>query len=163
MSEHLDPLALDAVRAGEAPAEEREHAARCPECGAAVEGLRALVARLSPPRVEVPASVRQAILAEARGRMRRPRLRRLWAPLAAAAAAILVALVGTWISLPPAIPGDVDRSGAVDILDAYALAMRIRSGARLEPRWDLNGDGAVDRADVDAIGMKSVAIARRGS
>jgi len=162
MSEHLDPLALDAVRAGEGSPEEREHAARCPECAAAVDGLRNLAARLAGPRVEVPESIRQSILAEARRRIRPSRARRLWIPLAAAAA-ILVALAGVWLSLPPALPGDVDRSGAVDILDAYTLALRLRSGGRLDPRWDLNGDGTVDRKDVDVIGMMSVSIPRRRS
>jgi len=161
MSGHLDPLGLDAVRAGEGSPEEREHAAGCPGCRAAVEGLRALAARLAAgPRIEVPDSLRRTILAEARERIKPPGLRRFWIPLAAAAAAVLVAIVGSWTSRPPAIPGDVDRSGAVDILDAYALALRIRSGERLDPRWDFNGDGVVDQKDVDAVGMTSVSISR---
>ncbi len=160
MSEHLNPLALDALRAGGGSPGEREHAALCPECAAAVEGLRDLAARLAGPRVEVPDPVRRSILAEARRRIRPARSR---APLWAAAAAVLAALAGVWLALPPAPPGDVDHSGAVDILDAYTLAVRIKSGDRLDPQWDLNGDGVVDRRDVDAIGMICVSIpARRG-
>ena len=76
--------------------------------------------------------------------------------MAAAAAALLVGAVA-WFALRPSIPGDVDRSGRVDIVDAYALAVRIRSG-QLDAAYDLNGDGKVDDQDVDEIARRSVAL-----
>ncbi len=158
MTDHLDPLELDAVRAGEASPAQNDHASRCPACAAEVERLRRLAEGLAGPRIEVPPEVRHAVLALA-GRRMRPR-RRLWIPLAAAAA-LLLGLVALWPRT--SAPEDVDRSGAVDVLDAYALALRLRSGARLDPRWDVNRDGVVDRRDVDEIARRSVSLSRRGS
>ena len=82
-----------------------------------------------------------------------------------AAAAVLVAVLGLWVVTRPGpvevVAGDIDRSGRVDIIDAYALALRLKSGEPVEADWDLNGDGKVDDEDVDEIGRRSVAVARR--
>ncbi len=61
---------------------------------------------------------------------------------------------------PPLLPRseDFDRSGRVDILDAYALACKVDRGERVASAWDLNHDGAVDRKDVDAIAMAAVRV-----
>jgi hypothetical protein len=146
MDGHLDLLGLDAVRAGDATPEQRAHAEQCAECRAGVDGFRALAAKLTPAPIEVPADVRRRILAP----------RRTWRPVAAAAAALLIGAVA-WFALRPAVPGDVDRSGRVDIIDAYALAVRIRSG-QFDTAYDLNGDGKVDDQDVEEIARRSVAI-----
>lgn len=146
MDGHLDLLGLDAVRAGDATPEQRAHAEECAECRATIDGFRALAAKLTPAPVEVPADVRRRILAP----------RRSWRPVAAAAAALLVGAVA-WFALRPSIPGDIDRSGRVDIIDAYALAVRIRSG-QFDAAYDLNGDGKVDDRDVEEIARRSVAI-----
>ncbi len=53
---------------------------------------------------------------------------------------------------------DVDRNGRVDILDAYRLARHIESRDRIEARWDLNGDGRIDRADVDLVAFAAVRL-----
>ncbi len=143
---HLDPLELDAVRAGEP----HPHLDSCPECRSAVEGLRSIAARLLPSRIDVPASVRARILAMARPRRR-------WIP-GAAAAAILLGVAGLWLSRPAPVPGDVDRSGSVDILDAYSLALRLREGRPIEAAWDLTADGRVDAADVDEVARRSVKV-----
>jgi len=143
MGEHLDPLELDAARAGEPS----PHAERCAECRAAVEGLRDLAARLAAPPIEVPPHVRRRILRAARPR---------WLPLAAAAA-LLFGLAGLWL-IRPSEPADVDRSGSVDILDAYTLARRLSRGEALDSRWDVTRDGKVDADDVDAIARRSVLI-----
>lgn len=152
MDGHLDLLAIDAVRAGEGSAEERDHAARCAECRATLDGFRNLSKALTPAPLDVPASVKRDLLA-----LTRPR--RSWRPLAAAAA-VLMGVGVFWIamSLRPAVPGDVDRSGRVDIVDAYALAVRLRSGQKLELAYDVNGDGKVDERDVEEIARRSVAI-----
>ena len=152
MDGHLDLLAIDAVRAGEGSAEEREHAARCRDCGALLEGFRRLAGGLTPARMDVPAAVKRDLMALARPR-------RAWRPLAAAAA-LLIGMGGVWLAtgLRPALPGDVDHNGRVDIIDAYALAVQLRSGQKVDPAYDVNGDGKVDERDVEEIARRSVAI-----
>ncbi|MBV8881375.1 MAG: hypothetical protein JO332_15525 [Planctomycetaceae bacterium] len=152
MDGHPDLLALDAVRAGEGSPEERAHVEQCAECRATVDGFRALAARLTPARIDVPPLVRRNLLA--RSRPPRP------ARSLAMAAALLIAVGGLWLALRhgPAVPGDVDRSGRVDIVDAYALAVRLRSGLKMDLTFDVNGDGKVDERDVEEIARRSVAI-----
>lgn len=53
---------------------------------------------------------------------------------------------------------DFDRSGRVDILDAFAVARMIRDGRNLDLRSDVNSDGRVDLEDVDLIANKAVAL-----
>ena len=164
MNTHLDLASLDAVRTGEATAEEAAHARDCTECSAAlvdVERVAGRIASAEMTRVNVPPLVRQRILAEAR---RRPVGMR-WM---AAAAAVLVAVLGLWIVTRqdsrdpvPTVAGDVDLSGRLDIIDAYALALRLKSGEPVDADWDLNGDGRVDEDDVDEIGRRSVAVSRK--
>jgi hypothetical protein len=85
----------------------------------------------------------------ARARPRRPR-RKLgrWAAGFAAAAVVLAALlvVRPLDRFGPYDPDDIDRSGRVDILDAFALA-RMRA------------DGApIGEAEIDAIAARAVAL-----
>lgn len=67
---------------------------------------------------------------------------------------------------PPTAPAplpasvDIDGNGRVDILDAFALARRIRSGAALREEWDFNGDGRVDRGDADVVALAAVRLDR---
>jgi hypothetical protein len=52
---------------------------------------------------------------------------------------------------------DVDYSGRVDILDAFVVAKLVELQDHLDnPAYDVNGDGAVDRSDVDRIAMAAV-------
>jgi len=128
MDEHLDLLALDAVRAGEAPPEQRAHVDRCNQCRAR-SSASATWSRASPrPPSRFPASVTRTILSL-------PRSRPVWRRRLAAAAAILIGMAAVWIALDrrPAIRGDVDFSGRVDIVDAYGLAVRLRSGQKVGP------------------------------
>ena len=53
---------------------------------------------------------------------------------------------------------DIDRNGEVNILDAFTLARHIESRQPLSQLWDLNGDGLVDRRDVDTIAMAAVRL-----
>jgi len=115
-----------------------------------------LAARLAPPPVDVPDDVDRAVLASAgralRWRRWRPRLARL-------AASLLLAIVLFLVVRGPDGPqADVDGDGAVDIVDAYVLGLKLRDGAGLDRRWDLNDDGAVDMADLQAIARKAVAL-----
>ncbi len=57
----------------------------------------------------------------------------------------------------PAVAGDLDRSGRVTILDAFALARQLDSGSS-PAASDFNGDGLIDRGDVDAIAMLAVRL-----
>ena len=55
-------------------------------------------------------------------------------------------------------PEDIDGSGRVDILDAFALAKQIKSGRQLDSRWDINSDGGIDDRDVDAVALAAVSL-----
>jgi Dockerin type I domain len=111
-----------------------------------------------------------------------------WVGAGAAAAAVAAAVVvavklpfrqpaapgpGVQARLPEAVnpapavadarPGDVDRSGTVDILDAFALAKKIESAQNRGPGWeDVNGDGVLNKADVDRIAHTAVRVAGDG-
>lgn len=152
MDGHPDLLALDAIRAGEGTPEERAHAETCAECRALLDGFRGLAARLAPAPVDVPEDLKRRILARTRPR----RAARSFAM----AAALLIAVGGLWVALSggPAVPGDVDRSGRVDIVDAYALAVRLKSGVTMDAAFDVTGDGKVDDRDVEELARRSVAI-----
>lgn len=142
---HLDLLALDAVRAGDASPEERAHADACAQCRSKIDSFRALASLLSPPPVLVPAARTREILAIARPR-------RAWRPVAAAAAAVLVAAT-VWLASRTA-----EAPRKIDIVDAYQVALRIRNGQAVDPKWDLNGDGKVDERDVEEIARRSVSV-----
>jgi len=163
---HLSLDELDLVRSGEALPEQARHAADCDVCRTALADLQALASEIRRARPEAPAipsGVDAALLAQARALLpRASRSRRvvLWRSAAAAAAALLVAS-GVRLWLGGSVPGDVDRSGRVDIVDAYTLAVRLKSGAELSRQWDLNADGAVSTADVDAIARRAVRLEGR--
>ncbi len=56
---------------------------------------------------------------------------------------------------------DFDRNGQVDILDAFALARRIKASDEYKGEWDINRDGLVNQKDVDMIAMAAVSLKRR--
>jgi anti-sigma factor RsiW len=162
-------LTLDALRTGGGTAAEQAHLAGCEACRAELRALEALASRLRglERAAVVPPGVDAAILAPARrelGRRRRaPATRLLWR-VGAAAALLLAVGLGAWLGRGrrgPEVAGDIDRSGRVDILDAHALALAIASGRSQERGRDVNGDGAVDRADVDLVARESVSLTRR--
>lgn len=53
---------------------------------------------------------------------------------------------------------DIDRSGRVDILDAFLLARRIEAGGETRREWDVNEDGSINQADVDAVALTAVRL-----
>ena len=53
---------------------------------------------------------------------------------------------------------DFDRNGRVDILDAFGLARGLEGTAAPGPEWDLDGNGIVDRRDVDLMAMAAVRL-----
>jgi hypothetical protein len=132
-----------------------------------VEALGGLYRRDLP----VPASVDRAVLNEARaGFLRR---RRFWrirraATAAAAVAAAVAVVVYVYVERDrgtprpvavrqAAVAGDVDGSGRVDILDAFLLARKVEAGTAGAGE-DVNGDGVVDRGDVDSVAAKAVRV-----
>ncbi len=143
--------------------------------------LTAELARLyrtsdAPPSRENLAAMDQAILRAAGEHLspqpllmvRRSTFRlpaRSWRWAAAAAAVALLAVVwmpGRRSAQPPvpmaSLPGDVDASGNIDILDAFTLARHTRDRQPVNPIHDLNGDGRIDQLDIDAIAAKAVAL-----
>lgn len=120
----------------------------------------------------VPPEVDAAVVARARLRMahaRRQTVRWIAAAASVAAGLLLSTLLVTQASKPPAQSRqaaagpreDFNRDGRVDILDAFALARTVESRGVRERRWDLNGDGVIDRKDADMIAMAAVRIDAR--
>jgi len=58
---------------------------------------------------------------------------------------------------------DIDGNGRVDILDALALARNIKDNRVAEQPWDFNGDGAIDRQDVDTVAQSAVSLNKGAS
>ena len=56
------------------------------------------------------------------------------------------------------VPSDIDGNGRVDILDAFKLARGIEGVERGATEWDINGDGVVNREDVDYVAFKAVRL-----
>jgi hypothetical protein len=61
-------------------------------------------------------------------------------------------------SLSETQAADIDRNGRVDILDAFKLAKHIESAGSTETKWDINGDGLIDRSDVDVVALAAVRL-----
>ena len=127
--------------------------------------LAEAVARAYGTVPAVPASVDAAILADARSgfhRRRRFALAGRWvgASAAAAAAIVIVALnLRHDRAAPPAVAGDVDRNGSVNILDAFALAKKIQGPRGAVAPWeDVNRDGVLDQRDVDQVAQQAVRL-----
>lgn len=131
------------------------------------------LAALYGAEVPVPPQVDRAVASRARQRfvrVRRSRMILRLVEVGAAAAAILLVcwLVEFWPQ--PDQPGrataqaadkhDLDGNGRVNILDAFVLARHVESAAAPRSDWDVNGDGLVDRTDVDVVAMAAVALNR---
>jgi len=148
----------------------------------APQGLAEDLAALYALDVPVPPEVDRAIVATARerfARKRHPRLVLRWGTVgafAAAAAVIVLFLLPALLVRPMDKASreaaetlepdfredreDIDRNGRVDILDAFILARHIKSAGRPRDEWDMNGDGALDRTDVDMIARAAVSLER---
>ena len=138
-----------------------------------VEDLTALHTAALPIPPEVDESVRSLAGRHFAARRRARMVLRLVKVSAAAAAIALVVTLGAPFFGRSAVPsmhgptpvvrrpvGDIDRSGRVDILDAFVLARHIEGNDRLPTEWDLNGDGVVDRTDIDQIALTAVSLER---
>lgn len=133
---------------------------------------------LFEPPGAVPQQVDKAIMEQARRRLTRPRrliIPLRWAAATAAAAVIAIgailyhgatsdnhesSIINHRFVTPPLAEGraDIDSNGRVDILDAFRLARHIESRGPADMKWDLNGDGLLDRKDVDLIAFAAVRL-----
>jgi len=129
------------------------------------EPLQRDLRRLLGPAPRIPAEIDRALAAAARLPRRSPWLRpvvlRPWLAAAAAAALVLVTLFV--LPVPRAGRGplareDFDRNGRVDVLDAFRLARALDRGEPVPPAFDLDGDGVIDRRDVDLVAARAVRI-----
>ena len=84
-----------------------------------------------------------------------------WLPLAASI--VIAATMFYFASTGRTLAADINRDGAVDVIDALLLADRVRSGEAKSRRWDLNSDGKVDARDSEEILARVVDLERSGS
>jgi hypothetical protein len=121
--------------------------------------LKSDLGSLFEAKQSVPPEVDRTILDKASKRFAKPKRRirvfRWIGPVAAAAAIIIVACVFLNQSTPQM---DIDRNGQVNILDAFKLAKQIQSTNNPDKKWDINGDGLVNRGDVDFVASNAVRL-----
>ena len=137
--------------------------------------LSADLKALFKPQVGVPPEVDRAVMDRANkhfagmqsGKGRRLRIHWVWR-IAAAAAVVIFAFsldltkqarpIKERSSLSKTQAVDIDRNGRVDILDAFKLARHIETNSPAEKAWDINGDGLIDRSDVDIVAHAAVRL-----
>ena len=143
------------------------------------EKLSADLDALFKPQLSVPPEVDRAVMDRAgahfagrefaKSGKRRFRWASLWKVAAAAAVVIFAfsldltekpAPTVQYADVAQAGAVDFDRNGRVDILDAFKLARQIELASNTEIGWDINGDGLVNRADVDTVAMAAVRLDR---
>lgn len=144
--------------------------------GEQLQQLQKDLASLTCGHIKIPQEVDQAVLREAVKALVRTKPARFTygKPIAWLAAAASLTLV-IWISglfrsstttplqaTVASTPGDLDRNGRVDILDAFQLARQL-DGDIAPTAGDINADGVIDRADVEAIAMKAVTLEQGAS
>jgi hypothetical protein len=137
--------------------------------------LSADLKALFEPQIGVPPEVDRAVMDRANKHIvplqssKRRRLRIHWGWRIAAAAAVIIFAFSLDLtkqsgpskdqfSQSKIQPVDIDRDGRVDILDAFKLARHIETNGPTEKAWDFNGDGRIDRNDVDIVAHAAVRL-----
>jgi len=161
--------------------ERTEHFDEDSAAGRSIEDLRvssrfsADLKALFQPQTSVPPEVDRAVMDRvhkhfARLQSGKGRLQRIhWAWRIAAAAAVIILAFSLDLtkqggpatdsfSLSESQAVDIDRNGRVDILDAFKLAKQIESAGPADTEWDINGDGLIDRSDVDVVALAAVRL-----
>ena len=125
----------------------------------------------SSERIFVPRAIDHTILKVAEwkfGPSTQSRARRVWWWTALATASAVLVAFGLVIVQRQHSPNagfaieDVNRDRQVDILDAFALARKIKQGSSSDKKFDLNGDGVIDEKDVATIAGHAVSLERGG-
>jgi hypothetical protein len=127
--------------------------------------LSADLEALFEPQLSVPPEIDRAVLDRASrhfagrqftaGGRRRFHWFTLW-KVAAAAAVVIFAFSLNLTDKPE--PADFDRNGRVDILDAFKLARQIEVASGNSANLDINGDGLINRDDVDTVALAAVSL-----
>ena len=130
---------------------------------------------LFEPQRGVPPEVDRAVMDRAHkhfvqmqpGKVKRLRIHWAWR-IAAAAAVIIFAFsldltkqggpTTDSFSISETRAADIDRNGRLDILDAFKLAKQIESAGPADTELDINGDGLIDRGDVDVVALAAVRL-----
>lgn len=130
---------------------------------------------LFEPQVGIPPEVDRAVMDRAYKHLaplqsrkaRRPRIHWSWRIAAAAAVIILAFSLELTKQAGPETnsliksktqAADIDQNGRVDILDAFKLARHIETNGPTEKAWDFNGDGLINRSDVDVVALAAVRL-----
>ncbi len=131
--------------------------------------LSADMGALFEPQRPVPPEVDRAVLDRARLHLVRRRFRWTTVWKVAAAAAVVIFAFSLDLTKQPEPTADrsvtanvqtvdIDQNGRVDILDAFKLARHIESAGTATKNWDINGDGLVNRDDVDMVAFAAVRL-----
>lgn len=139
----------------------------------APDKLVAALKELPARRVFVPPTVDEAVLRAAKQHLIKPQQRGFdvffawlrWPVWVAVCLAIigLVFFFARPTGVAPLIAReDINHDGQVNILDAFQLARELQSGQKLASGLDLNGDGAVNRRDVEIIAIQAVKLKKGG-
>ena len=141
-----------------------------------LDKLSADLKLLSKPPESVPPEVDRHIMDMANRRLRRRPVRKWIGWTATAAAAVFIIFSLTYqpettvvrrfskdkaapeMMAMSVVPADIDRNGQVNILDAFKLARSLETSQARESQWDINGDGQIDRGDVETIAMVAVSL-----
>jgi hypothetical protein len=139
----------------------------------APEKLVSALRQLPQENIFVPRMMDEAVLREARRHLDKP-TREIsvfwrWIPRLAVvtgmlALVLVIVLVRPGSTPPPPMFAreDLNHDGRVDILDAFALARQLKSGAPSGPGTDINGDGVVDQRDVEVLATRAVRLDKGG-
>ena len=138
-------------------------------------GLVAALKALPTDRVFISPTLDEAVLRAAQRHLTkraspafnwfRPRL---WLAATALVVSLLLAaeVVTNSLRHRPRAPAfareDLNHDGRVDILDAFALARQLKSGAAPGPLFDINGDGVIDERDIATIAARAVKLQKGG-
>jgi len=175
--QHPDLAEIEALRTGESTDSTEAHVRSCSPCQRILDELSALSEDATANRPSIPTvpesadlAVRNIIARRSNEiRWRRSHARFVGRPAWAAAAAVVIVFLSIWMMSPhqreflststsSALSGDVDRSGEVDIVDAYLMAVGLEAGVRIPRNWDLNDDGSIDRQDIVVVTESAVAV-----
>ncbi|MHC4567565.1 MAG: dockerin type I domain-containing protein [Planctomycetota bacterium] len=115
--------------------------------------LSADLEALFEPQLSVPPEIDRAVLDRA---SRHFAGRHAMWKVAAAAAVVIFAFSLNLTDKPE--PADFDRNGRVDILDAFKLAKQIEVASNSTANLDINGDGLINRDDVDTVALAAVSL-----